>query len=272
MSDQVDPPGGEKKLEGMNPEPAASYGIASRLICARCGIAPMIIRAEGRDPVMLDVTCHGSKESPRDRVQGFEFQSILFRGRHLTDGKIQKAIDDPGSSDHSQRGTDDLGQQRRNSHRDRGDQREVCAISLPSGQGNYNQAGRDTQGRGNVKIEKNRETAFESNSITTKRAVFRFGKCSLSLRRKLSERRWRRFTVIKPKRPTICSSIGPRSLRKPKNMASQPEHVMLQSKTVLLRNNGWVVKAPLFKEERRRLSFYGCATGTSTIINSGKFI
>lgn len=65
-------------LSGMNEQPGQSYSIASRLTCAKCGVTPTIIRAEGRDPVVLDVTCHGAKESRAIPKSELTFQQFFF--------------------------------------------------------------------------------------------------------------------------------------------------------------------------------------------------
>lgn len=68
-------------LTGMAEDPGKSYGIASRLTCAKCGCAPTIIKASGGvggELVALEVTCHGSKESRSIAKDQLVFQQYFF--------------------------------------------------------------------------------------------------------------------------------------------------------------------------------------------------
>jgi hypothetical protein len=44
---------------GLNPEPGQSYGLATRFFCSKCGKPPEIVSAEGRDPIVVKLRCHG---------------------------------------------------------------------------------------------------------------------------------------------------------------------------------------------------------------------
>jgi len=68
-------------LTGMADEPGQSYGIGSRLTCAKCGISPRIIKASGGvngEPVTVDVTCHGSKATRSIAKDQLVFQQYFF--------------------------------------------------------------------------------------------------------------------------------------------------------------------------------------------------
>lgn len=65
-------------LTGMAEDPGKSYSIASRLTCKKCGTSPTIIKAEGRDPVMVEVTCHGAKEGRSIPRAELVYQQYFF--------------------------------------------------------------------------------------------------------------------------------------------------------------------------------------------------
>lgn len=48
-------------MNGMNPEPCASYSLAERFVCGKCGLPPEIEKAEGSDPIVVTFSCHGAR-------------------------------------------------------------------------------------------------------------------------------------------------------------------------------------------------------------------
>ena len=68
-------------LTGMADEPGQSYSIASRLSCGKCGGTPKIIKAEGTDTVIIEVTCCGFKESRSIARAELTFQQVFFNDR-----------------------------------------------------------------------------------------------------------------------------------------------------------------------------------------------
>lgn len=65
-------------LSGMAENPGESYSIASRLTCAKCGKTPAIVSAEGRDPMLIKVACHGMEEMRSIPRKELTFQQYFF--------------------------------------------------------------------------------------------------------------------------------------------------------------------------------------------------
>lgn len=63
---------------GLNPEPCASYSLKSRLFCAKCNCEPNIKSAEGRDPIIITVSCHGETETRSISRDELRFTQRVF--------------------------------------------------------------------------------------------------------------------------------------------------------------------------------------------------
>lgn len=50
-------------MNGLNQQPCSSYGLADRFFCTKCGKPPEIIKADGRDPILVTFSCHGETKS-----------------------------------------------------------------------------------------------------------------------------------------------------------------------------------------------------------------
>lgn len=63
---------------GMNEEPCASYGLGSRLRCARCGGQPRIMRVDGNGPVTITASCCGQTETRTLEKKELTFTQYFF--------------------------------------------------------------------------------------------------------------------------------------------------------------------------------------------------
>jgi len=64
--------------EGMNENACASYGLGSRLRCARCGGQPRILSATGIENVTVSVACCGQQETRTIERKELTFTQYFF--------------------------------------------------------------------------------------------------------------------------------------------------------------------------------------------------
>ena len=65
-------------MNGLNPEPCASYSLQDRFVCGKCGVAPEIVRADGPDPLIMTFSCHGEKLSKSFSKSELVFTQVLW--------------------------------------------------------------------------------------------------------------------------------------------------------------------------------------------------
>lgn len=65
-------------MNGLNPEPCASYGLADRFVCGKCGITPRITKVDGRGPVAVTFECHGETTSGVFTKEQLRFTCKIF--------------------------------------------------------------------------------------------------------------------------------------------------------------------------------------------------
>jgi hypothetical protein len=66
-------------MSGMNPEPMASYSLADRFYCGKCGKKPDLVSAGAVGDLMLvTVECHGEGSTKSYAKKDLVFTQIVF--------------------------------------------------------------------------------------------------------------------------------------------------------------------------------------------------